>query len=254
MQPEIDLKPLLDRKAEQYNQKWFIQNDPISVPHRFIKKEDIEISAFLTAILSWGQRPMIIKKAGLLMDMMDNTPYDFITGSSTNKFARFGKFVYRTFNGYDCQYFVSALREIYRNQGGLEHCFLTGYTNGSIKNSLVEFRKIFMSYHPLERTGKHLADVLQNSSAKRLNMFLRWMVRTDGIVDFGLWQKINQSDLMVPLDVHVGRTARRLGILTRKQNDWKAVEELSGTLRSFKPDDPVFYDYALFGIGIYDKK
>ncbi len=250
-----DLKLFLDEKARTYNEKWFILNDPISIPHRYSKKNDIEISAFLTATISWGQRAMIVKKAGVMMDMMDNVPYEFITQASTNEFSRFGSFVYRTFNGYDCLYFVSALREIYLHHQGLETVFMEGYRkNGSVKESLAGFRDIFMSFEPLSRTGKHLANVSKNTSAKRLNMFLRWMVRNDGVVDFGIWNEINTSDLMIPLDVHVGRVARKLGLLERKQNDWKAVEELTAALRIFRPEDPVYYDYALFGLGVYEGK
>jgi len=253
METNRDLKIFLDEKADFYNQQWFIKNDPISIPHRFTKKLDIEISAFLTATISWGQRPMILKKASLLMALMDNAPHDFLTQSSTKEFSRFGSFVYRTFNGYDCLYFVSALREIYTKHQGLEDVFMAGYSNGSVKDAIANFRKLFMSWEPLQRTGKHVADVNRNSSAKRLNMFLRWMVRRNDQVDFGLWKGLNPSDLMIPLDVHVGRVARKFGLLTRKQDDWKAVEELTSALRSFRPDDPVYYDYALFGLGVYEK-
>lgn len=253
MKPDDDPKAFLDAKAGFYCGKWFVSNDPVSIPHRFRKKEDIEISAFLTATLSWGQRAMIIKKASLLMDMMDNDPHNFLTGFSTREFDRFTGFVYRTFNGIDCYYFISALREIYLNHNGLEHAFMAGYhSNGSVREALITFRRLFMQFEPLARTGKHVADVNRNASAKRLNMFLRWMVRDDGQVDFGLWKGISASELMIPLDLHVGRVARKLGLLTRKQNDWKAVEELTAALRRFRPDDPVFYDYALFGLGVYE--
>ena len=246
------IKSLLDQKANFYNQNWFILEDPISIPHRFSEKEDIEISGFLTAIIAWGQRPMILKKAAILMEMMNNSPYLFITKSPIDEFEKFNKFIYRTFNGIDCTYFISALREIYLNYGGLEAVFMNGYQKGSIKEALIGFRKIFLSFEPLKRTCKHIANVEKNASAKRLNMFLRWMVRNDKTVDFGLWKNISPADLMIPLDLHVGRTARKLGLLTRKQDDWKAVEELTENLKSFKPDDPVFYDYALFGLGIYE--
>lgn len=250
---EDELKDFLDEKAIFYNQKWFILKDPVSIPHRFERKEDIEISAFLTATLSWGQRPMILKKAALLMEMMNNAPFEFITQSSNNEFASFNKFVYRTFNGIDCTYFIKVVREIYISFGGLESVFMNGYRNNSIKEMLIGFRKLFLSFTPNDRTCKHIANVEKNASAKRLNMFLRWMVRNDKMVDFGLWKGISASDLLIPLDLHAGRTARKLGLLQRKQDDWKAVEELTSKLKQFRPQDPVFYDYALFGLGVYEK-
>jgi len=250
---EKELKNFLDDKALFYNQKWFILKDPVSIPHCFTQKEDIEISAFLTAIISWGQRPMILKKATLLMEMMDNSPFEFITQSSIKEFVKFNKFVYRTFNGIDCTYFINAVREIYLNHGGLENVFMNGYGNNSVKEALICFRRLFLSFSPIDRTCKHVANVEKNASAKRLNMFLRWMVRDDKIVDFGLWKGISASDLMIPLDIHSGRTARKLGILQRRQDDWKAVEELTLKLKLFNPNDPVFYDYALFGLGVYEK-
>ena len=248
-----DLKKFLDERLNYYNQKWFISDDPISIPHRFSQKEDIEISGFLTAIIAWGQRPMILKKAEILMEMMENSPYQYITQSSIKDFNKFNTFVYRTFNGIDATYFISALRQIYLNHGGLESVFMNGFQNGSIKEALIGFRKIFLSFAPLQRTCKHIANVDKNASAKRLNMFLRWMVRNDKSVDFGLWKNISPAHLMIPLDLHVGKTARMLGLLNRKQNDWKAVVELTENLKSFNPNDPVCYDYALFGLGIYEK-
>jgi uncharacterized protein (TIGR02757 family) len=250
---ELELKEFLDEKALFYNQKWFILKDPVSIPHCFKRKEDIEISAFLTATISWGQRPMILKKASLLMDLMENEPFEFITQSSGNDLAIFNKFVYRTFNNIDCIYFISALREIYLNHGGLENIFMTGYQNKSIKETLIYFRKLFISFKPSGRTCKHIANVEKDASAKRLNMFLRWMVRDDKIVDFGLWKGISEADLMIPLDVHSGRTARKLGLVQRKQDNWKTVEDLTLKLKTFRPNDPVFYDYALFGLGVYEK-
>jgi uncharacterized protein (TIGR02757 family) len=250
---ELKLKEFLEEKAIFYNQKWFILKDPISIPHCFKRKEDMEISAFLTATISWGQRPMILKKAVLLMDLMENEPYEFITKSSVDEYELFNEFVYRTFNGIDCRYFLTVLREIYLSHGGLENVFMSGYRNKSIKETLINFRKLFLSFKPPDRTCKHLANVEKNASAKRLNMFLRWMVRDDKMVDFGLWKGIAASDLMIPLDIHAGRTARKLGLLQRKQDDWKAVEELTLNLKKFRPNDPVFYDYALFGLGVYEK-
>lgn len=249
-----ELRLLLDQKAAYYNQGWFIEQDPVSIPHLFALKEDCEISGFLTAILSWGQRAMILKKARMLMERMDMQPYAFVTGAGDRELQQLSHFVYRTFNGIDCQYFISALREIYLQHGGLETVFTTAFLKErSVFQALVAFRTLFLSFSPMDRTGKHVANVMKGSSAKRLNMFLRWMVRTDGIVDLGLWQQINAAQLMIPLDVHVGRVARHLGLLHRTQDDWKAVEELTLRLRSFRPQDPVFYDFALFGMGVFEK-
>jgi uncharacterized protein (TIGR02757 family) len=248
------LKHLLDEKAAYYNQGWFIEKDPVSIPHLFSRKEDCEISGFLTATLSWGQRVMILKKARLLMEWMDMQPFDFLSGASNHELEKLSSFVYRTFNGIDCQYFVSALREVYLHHGGLESVFSKAFVeNKSVYEALTAFRTLFLSFSPMDRTGKHVANVIKGSSAKRLNMFLRWMVRTDGIVDFGLWRQIDAAKLMIPLDVHVGRVARHLGLLNRSQNDWKAVEELTLQLRKFRPEDPAFYDYALFGMGVFEK-
>ena len=249
-----EIKYLLDEKANYYNQEWFIEKDPISIPHLFTLKQDIEIAGFLTAILSWGQRKMILKKARILMENMDMSPFSFVTGASDKELQHLSNFVYRTFNGVDCQYFISALREIYISHGGLETIFTKGLEKGgSVFNALVDFRALFLSYSPMQRTSKHVANVLKGSAAKRLNMFLRWMVRDDGLVDFGLWKGVKASVLMIPLDVHVGRVARNNGLLIRKQDDWKAVEELTMRLREFRPDDPTFYDYALFGMGVFEK-
>ncbi|GAO28206.1 hypothetical protein JCM15548_272 [Geofilum rubicundum JCM 15548] len=242
------LKDLLDEKAAHYNQAWFIEKDPVSVPHMFSRKEDCEISGFLTATLAWGQRGMILKKARLLMEWMDLQPYAFVTGAGDRELQQLSQFVYRTFNGIDCQYFVSALREIYLHHGGLETVFSNAFLKGnSVFSALSAFRELFLSFRPMDRTGKHVANVMKGSSGKRLNMFLRWMVRKDGVVDLGLWPQMDAAKLMMPLDVHVGRVARNLGLLNRQQDDWKAVEELTLQLRSFRPEDPVFYDYALFG-------
>lgn len=248
------LKDLLDEKATYYNQRWFIDQDPVSIPHLFTRKEDCEISGFLTATLSWGQRGMILKKARLLMEWMDMQPYAFVTGAGDGELQQLSNFVYRTFNGIDCQYFVSALREIYLHHGGLETVFTSAFLKEkSVFQTLLAFRTLFLSFTPMDRTGKHVANVMKGSSAKRLNMFLRWMVRTDGLVDLGLWRHMDAAQLMIPLDVHVGRVARNLGLLQRSQDDWKAVEELTLRLRAFRPEDPAYYDYALFGMGVFEK-
>jgi len=264
-----EIKFLLDNRVSQYNQADFIHSDPIQVPHRYTRKEDIEIAAFLTATISWGQRKSIINNANHLMDLMDNSPYDFIMetpvysdGSRISKavvnpdYDRIANFVHRTFNGNDCLYFFESIRNIYLHHQGIEGVFSTGYmAEGSAYGALKHFRNIFLSIPHANRIRKHISDVTANSSAKRLNMFLRWMVRSDeNDVDFGLWKKIPASALMLPLDIHSGEVARNLGLLERKQNDWKAVEEITSVLRSFDPTDPVKYDFALFGIGVFEGK
>lgn len=257
------IKRLLDKKVLEYNSLEFIDFDPIQIPHKFTRKEDIEISGLLTATISWGQRKSIIKNAFTLMDLMDNSPYEFImemseinTENLTNDLKRVSQFVHRTFNGADCLFFLQSLQNIYKYHNGLESVFTTGYqSNGNVYGALKHFRNIFLSIEHQQHVRKHISDITTNSSAKRLNMFLRWMVRMDeNEVDFGLWKKIPTSSLMLPLDVHTGNVGRELGILHRKQNDWKAVEEISAVLRLFDPIDPIKYDYALFGIGVFDNK
>lgn len=253
----IKIKPQLDKFADKYNTLEFIPSDPIQVPHRFSRKEDIEISAFLTATIAWGQRKSIINNANRLMQMMDNAPYEFITeGSEDSDWLPVRQFVHRTFNGEDCLFFLRSLKNIYQNHGGLEAAFCNAYNDSqTIYGALSEFYKIFFSIPYLERTTKHISNVAKNSSAKRLNMFLRWMVRCDdNDVDFGLWKNIPASALMLPLDVHTGNVARALGLLSRQQNDWKAVEEITSVLRMFDSVDPIKYDFALFGIGAFRDK
>ncbi len=247
-----EIKRLLDKATLDYNRFEFIELDPVQIPHAFSRKEDIEIAGFLTATISWGQRKSIIKNAYFLMDLMDNTPYDFIIDADKSDWNRVSQFVHRTFNGNDCLFFLQSLKNIYQNHGGLENVFNAGYEiNNSTFESLKHFRNIFMSINHNERVGKHISDVNSNSTAKRLNMFLRWMVRTDeNGVDFGLWKKISPAVLMLPLDVHTGNVSRFYGLLERKQNDWKAVEEITTVLRLFDSQDPIKYDYALFGIGV----
>jgi uncharacterized protein (TIGR02757 family) len=248
-----ELFEFLEAKYEQYNRPDFIETDPISVPHRFTRKEDIEIAAFLTAAISWGNRISIVKDANTLLGMMDEDPYEFILNSSPVEAERCNSFYHRTFNGTDCIYFLKSLKNIYLHHGGLESLFLPVDTNG-IKAALCRFRSTFLEIDHPRRSEKHIADPDKGASAKRLLMFLRWMVRNDNRgVDFGLWKKISPSELMCPLDVHSGNVARKLGLLKRKQNDWKAVEELTGNLRQFDPEDPVKYDFALFGLGVFEK-
>lgn len=217
-------------------------------------KEDIEIIGFLTSIIAWGKRSQIIQNALQLADMMDGKPFDFVMNFSDLKAQKMMNFVHRTFNGMDCIYFLHSLKNIYINHSGLESVFTEGYRQDStIKSAIANFRKIFFEIETPGRTSKHIANVDKGSAAKRLNMFLRWMVRSDEAkVDFGLWKGISMKDLMIPLDLHTAKIARKLGILLRKQNDWKAVEELTGVLREFDPADPIKYDYALFGLGIFE--
>lgn len=250
-----DIKDFLELKAAQYNSKLFISTDPIQVPHQFSMKEDIEIAGLLTATIAWGQRPTIIRNASRLVDMMPGGPYAFITGHRPEDLESFLRFVHRTFNGLDCVYFLRALQQVYSIHGGLEQVFTEGYiSEGTIYGALKRFRQVFFEAGPAGRTTRHVSDVTANSAAKRLNMFLRWMVRQDTRgVDFGLWKRIPAAALMIPLDVHSGSTARKLGLLTRKQNDWKAVEELTTNLRNMDGQDPVKYDYALFGLGVFEK-
>jgi len=248
------IKRLLDNRVSEYNRLDFIDSDPVQIPHRFTRKEDIEIAGFLTATISWGQRKSIIKNANHLMELMDNSPCDFLLEADETEWESVSRFVHRTFNGEDCRYFFESLKNIYLHHSGLENVFTTGYNNEiSIFSALKYFRKVFLSIPHTGRVSKHISDVTANSAAKRLNMFLRWMVRKDeNDVDFGIWKNIPASALMLPLDVHSGNVSRNLGLMQRKQNDWKAVEEIMAVLRTFDIEDPVKYDYALFGIGVFE--
>jgi uncharacterized protein (TIGR02757 family) len=246
----------LEVKAEQYNNTSFIESDPISIPHSFHKKEDIEIAAFFSATIAWGQRTTIITNARKLMLMMDDSPYDFITAADSSDLKRFSSFVHRTFNGNDVIFFIRSLQNIYKNHGGLEKVFTDAIKpDGSdAKNGLQNFRQVFFGIPFPVHTSKQVADVEAGSAAKRLNMFLRWMVRNDKRgVDFGIWKEIGMNKLYCPLDVHSGKVARKLGLLCRVQNDWKAVDELTAALRTFDVKDPVKYDFALFGLGVFEK-
>ena len=249
-----DLKSFLDEKVLKYNQPFFIETDPIQIPKNFSGKENIEIAAFLTATIAWGNRQSIIKNATKLMELLDNEPQDFILNHSVNDFKILEKFVHRTFNGNDCVYFIRSLKNIYQNHGGLQSVFENGFQKESeVKSALTEFYNVFFEIGG-ERSRKHVSNVEKGASAKRLNMFLRWMVRKDKTgVDFGLWNGIPKSELLLPLDIHTGNVARKLGLLQRKANDWKAVEEITQNLRKFDPADPVKYDFALFGLGAFEK-
>jgi uncharacterized protein (TIGR02757 family) len=253
--PATEIKAFLEEKFLQYNNPSFIECDPISIPHSFSDSRDREISGFLTAAIAWGRRDLILRSSRLMLELMDNSPYEFIMSANENELLRISRFVHRTFNGSDCIYFIRGLRHIYSNFGSMEDVMLQGMkTSGSIKEGLSHMRLIFFSLPHASRNEKHFADVIGGAAGKRLNMFLRWMVRKDNFgVDFGIWKKIDPAKLYIPLDLHSGNTARQLGLLTRKMNDWKAVEELTDVLREFDPSDPVKYDFALFGLGVNEK-
>jgi len=249
----FEIKSFLDEKAFKYESPYFISDDPIKIPHGFSKKEDIEISAFLTAVISWGNRKIIIKNAKTLMVLMDNSPHDFVINHIENDLNNLKNFVHRTFNSNDLCFFIKALNYIYKHQGGLEKVFNTNKKSKNLNKVIHDFRNIFFLLPHQIRTEKHIADPLKGSAAKRLNMFLRWMVRSSKKgVDFGIWKKISPSQLSCPLDVHTGKVARTLSILKRKQNDNIALMELDTILRKFDSKDPVKYDFALFGLGVYE--
>ncbi len=248
-----DIKEFLDEKAHQFNTPEFIQTDPISIPHQFVLKEDIEISSFLISTIAWGNRKMIIKNGNRMMELMGSSPFDFVINHNDNQLERFDDFVHRTFNSQDFKFFIRSLKNIYLNHGGLESIFLEHSTIVSTQPAIHEFKKVFFSQEHETRTQKHVADPLNGSSAKRLNMMLRWLIRQDKAgVDFGIWKNISPSALSCPLDVHSGNVARKLGLLERKQNDAKAVFELDTQLRELDAVDPVKYDFALFGLGVFE--
>ena len=249
-----ELKSFLDFKAEQYNTPQFIETDPVQIPHQFSKKEDIEIAGFLAATIAWGNRKSILKNANHLMDLLDRSPHDFVLNHEEDDLEKLENFVHRTFNGIDLQYFIKALRNIYRNHNGLEEIFAKHAQKETLQPAIHEFKKIFFELPHPSRTQKHVSDPMKNSAAKRINMYLRWMVRRDtSNVDFGLWRTISPSQLSCPLDVHSGNVARKLNLLTRKSNDAKALLELDTSLRNFNSEDPVKYDFALFGLGVFEK-
>ncbi|WP_310380314.1 TIGR02757 family protein [Flavobacterium sp.] len=252
---KIELKSFLDEKVIQYNTLDFIESDPVQIPHLFSQKEDIEIAGFLSATIAWGNRKMIIKNAHKMMNLMGNSPYDFVMAHTETDIKKLDSFVHRTFNGQDFCSFIKGLQHIYKNHDGLEAVFSKNMTNNTInlQNNIHEFKKVFFQIPHEYRTQKHISDPLNNSAAKRINMYLRWMVRQDNKgVDLGIWKNISPSLLSCPLDVHSGNVARKLGILTRKQNDGKALAELDSQLRKLDPNDPVKYDFALFGLGIFE--
>ncbi len=245
-----ELKEFLDFKAEEYENPNFIDLDPVSIPHRFTNKEDIEIAGLLSATIAWGNRKSILSNAAKIMAIMGQSPYDYVCYYNTGDFARLKGFVHRTFNADDLDFFIRALQNIYLYQGGLEQAF----SGPRAKEAIIHFRDAMLKVPHLPRSEKHLSNPLKNSAAKRLNMFLRWMVRpADKGVDFGIWPSLKPEILSCPLDVHSGNIARKLGLLKRKANDWKAVTELDLALRKLDPLDPVKYDFALFGMGVNEK-
>ena len=249
-----DLRKFLDEKVLEYNNPRFIELDPIQIPHQYREKEDIEISGFLTATISWGNRVSILKSGKRMMKIMGNSPYDFVINHADEQLEKVDGFVHRTFNAIDFVYFIKALQHIYTRGNGLECIFTTFQTETSLQPAIHHLKKQFFSVPHLTRALKHLPDPLKGSAAKRMNMFLRWMIRQDNAgVDFGIWKGISPSKLSCPLDVHTGSIARKLGLLKRKQDDAKAVAELDSVLRSFDPADPIKYDFALFGLGINEK-
>jgi len=253
----MSLDDFLNQCVNRFNQPDFIANDPISIPHQFSKQQDIEIIGFWTATIAWGQRVTIINNANKLIELMDGAPHDFIINHQEKDRARFLDFKHRTFQNLDTLYFLEFLQQHYRVHDSLEVAFLKGMgkKDEDTKNALIGFHDYFFSleYAP-NRTRKHIATPARKSACKRLNMFLRWMVRKDSKgVDFGIWNKIKPAQLMMPLDVHVERIGRSLGLLNRKQRDWRAVNELTSALRVFDNKDPVKYDFALFGLGVLEK-
>ncbi len=249
-----ELKSFLDEKVLLYNNPNFIESDPIQIPHLFSIKEDIEIAGFLAATIAWGNRKMIIQNANKMMELMGNTPFDFVMSHDENDLERLESFVHRTFNGHDFVTFIKGLQHIYKNHDGLEAVFSRFPSEKNMVKNIYEFSQVFFEINHEKRTQKHISNPMNNSAAKRINMFLRWMVRNDNKgVDFGIWKSISPSILSCPLDVHSGNVARKLNLLLRKQNDGKALIELDENLRKLDINDPVKYDFALFGLGVFEK-
>ncbi len=248
-----ELQTFLDEKVIQYNTPDFIESDPVQIPHLFSQKEDIEIAGFLASSIAWGNRKMIIKNSHKMMDLIGNSPYDFVMSHNDYQLEKLEGFVHRTFNSDDFKHFIKALKHIYINKGGLENIFIQNQTETSLQPAIHALHEIFFEIPHLTRTRKHVADPNKGSVSKRINMCLRWFVRNDNAgVDLGIWKGISPSKLSCPLDVHSGNVARKLGLLTRKQNDGKALLELDSKLRELDPNDPVKYDFALFGLGVFE--
>ncbi|MGQ8867558.1 TIGR02757 family protein [Myroides sp. TSA_177.3] len=249
---KAELKEFLDEKVLLYNNPSFIVDDPVQIPHLYTQKEDIEIGGFLSATIAWGNRKMIIKNAHKMMELMGNSPYDFVMNHNEDHLDALTGFVHRTFNSTDFATFIQALQHIYRHHRGLEGVFSD--SSLPLQERISKFKTLFFEIQHQQRTQKHISDPLKGSAAKRINMYLRWMVRQDNAgVDFGIWKGVSPSELSCPLDVHSGNMARKLGILKRTQNDAKALLELDTALRELDPVDPVKYDFALFGLGAIEK-
>jgi len=249
----VELKTFLDFKVEQYNRPDFIEPDPIAIPHRFSLKEDIEIAGFLVSTFAWGNRKAIVSNGHKLMDLLGNAPYDFVLNHKATDLKKLNHFVHRTFNATDLIFFIKSLKNIYVKHGGIEQVFIKNVNEDSLQPAIHEFKKVFFEIPHLERTSKHVSDPFKGSAAKKINMYLRWMIRKDKCgVDFGIWKTLSPTILSCPLDVHSGNVARKLGLLDRTQNDHKAVLELDASLRKLDTNDPVKYDFALFGLGVFE--
>ena len=257
MTKKTDLKAFLEEKVAEYNRPGFIANDPICIPHSFEKKQDVEITGFVAAVLAWGQRKTIINKCREFFQKMDNAPHDFILNHQEDDLKSFLEFKHRTFNAIDALYFIEFFKMHYQQFDSLEDAFVMRVPEGvpSTEAHLIQFFNHFFSLpdHPT-RTYKHIPTPERKSACKRLNMFLRWMVRKDNCgVDFGLWDRIRMDQLVCPCDLHVDRVGRKLGLITRKQTDWRTAIELTENLKRLDPEDPVKYDFALFGLGVEEK-
>ena len=249
----VHIKEFLDSKVKEYNRPAFIRDDPIAIPHLFTQKQDIEIAAFFAAVFAWGNRTTIINKSKELMQRMDHAPYAFIKSHQPKHLQNLKGFRHRTFNTDDLYYFLEFLHQHYLIHESLEPAFFPS-RNHNAEKGLIHFRNYFFSFEHLRRTEKHISSPLKKSTCKRLNMFLRWMVRNDANgVDFGLWKNISSSELICPIDVHVARVAKKLGLLKRKQVDWFAAVELTDALRQLDKNDPVKYDFALFNLGVIER-
>ena len=247
------LKEFLDEKTRQYNRPEFVETDPIQIPHLYQIKEDQEIAGFLSATIAWGNRTMILKNAHRMMQMMGNAPFDFVMSHTPEQLDKLQTFVHRTFNGIDFKVFVQGLRHVYTQHGGMEPLFSLPLDVKSIQPNITHFKATFFEIPHEQITRKHISNPMEGSAAKRINLFLRWMVRNDNTgVDLGLWKQISPSILSCPLDIHSGNVARKIGLLQRKQNDAKAVKELDENLRILDANDPVKYDFALFGLGVFE--
>lgn len=248
---KAELKLFLDESVDKYNTRDFIQDDPVKIPHRYIRKQDVEIAGFVAATLAWGNRKMIIKNASKLLRIMGESPYDYVMSFDESRIHDFDGFVHRTFNAHDAEQFMWSFKGLYTRFQSMEDVFLKFGEKDTLQPAISQFKTVFFDEAKFERSKKHVSDPLKGSAAKRINMFLRWMVREDNRgVDLGIWNRISPAVLSCPLDVHSGNVARKLGILNRKQNDAKALAELDKALRRFDATDPVKYDFALFGIGV----